>query len=617
MRRAKAPALADLIVEVERMATAHDWTDATPAHVVAWFARLYLVLYKIDASELADPRTLLKAIDAARIRIDRDLDGDVDLALEFVEWIVRSENAKQNKNPSDFMLTWRWLFTSPLSIERYRRYCMQQGNPLPLPASTEPINTREPSVASGVNPRSDLGNAYRLRFKHGDDLRHVSALGWLVWDGARFRQDDDGAADRRAQDIARDLFGEATEAMLANDRDGKDLLAFATKSSNRCGLESMLSVAASLEGIAASHASLDRDPWALNVNNGTIDLRTGELRDHDRNDNITKLAPVDFDPDAAAPLWLRCLDRWMGGNANVIAFLQRWVGYCLTGDVREQVLVFHHGEGQNGKSKFIGAVQSMMGDYSIQGANGLLIVKQNESHPTEIADLRGTRLAGCIETGEDHALAEVLVKQLTGGDRIRARRMHRDHFEFEPTHKLMIGANHKPRIRGTDFAIWRRIRLVPWLVQIPDDEKIGDLDKQLLTELPGIMAWAVQGCLEWQRVGLQAPKEVMAATEEYRTAEDTFARFLDDECVIDRTRRVSTKTLNGRMQAWAKEQGEPALTQRELGLRLTKAGFEQGRDRAGMHWRGLDVVTRTDERDVEQQSLDAMLDEMKPETRVN
>jgi putative DNA primase/helicase len=279
-----------------------------------------------------------------------------------------------------------------------------------------------------------------------------------------------------------------------NDSEKKRLqaiLAWSFKSESAARINAMIDLARSEPGIPILPDQLDREPWLLNVQNGSIELRTGKLREHRRDDYITKLAPVEYDEAATCPTWDGFLDRIMDHNRDVMGYLQRAVGYSLTGDVSEQVIWFLYGCGANGKSTFLGAILALLGDYAMQAVSDLLMAKNHEAHPTERADLFGKRFVCTIETEEGKRLAEALMKQMTGGDRMRARRMREDFWEFPPTHKIFLAANHKPTVRGTDHAVWRRIKLVPFTVRITDAEKDRQLPEKLKKEvLPGLQ-WVV------------------------------------------------------------------------------------------------------------------------------
>ncbi len=357
----------------------------------------------------------------------------------------------------------------------------------------------EPASKSGHRQKpnlTDVGNAERLVERHGEDIRYCYPLSqWLCFGGQRWRGDDAGEVERRSKETVRATLREAApEEGPIIDR---DLARHALASESRARIEAMIALARSEPGIPIRPEEMDLDQWLLNAENGTIDLRTGELREHRREDLITKLAPVEYDPSAEAPTWEVCLKTWLPSE-GLRRFVQKAVGYALTGDVSEQVLLFLYGTGANGKSTLINALMEAMGDYALQAAPELLTVKAS-AHPTELADLKGARFVASVEVEDGKHLAESLVKQMTGGDRIKARFMRADFFEFSPTHKVFLAANHKPEVRGTDTGIWRRIKTVPFDVTIPKGERDPALLAKLRDELPGILRWAVEGCLLWQR----------------------------------------------------------------------------------------------------------------------
>jgi putative DNA primase/helicase len=443
----------------------------------------------------------------------------------------------------------------------------------------------------GVYLCTDTGNAERLADRHGTNLRYCYPWGkWLVYDGTRWRVDDRGAVVRLAKDTARGIFEEAKEA--GDDEAAKRLGKWASFSLSESKLKSMLSLAQSEPGVPILPEEMDASKDLLNVLNGTIDLRTGELREHRREDLITKLAPVEYDPNAAAPLWAATLERTLPSE-DVRKFFKKLCGYALTGDVSEQLLPVLYGTGANGKSTVLNALLAVLGDYGMQAAPDLLVAKKG-SHPTELADLFGMRFVASIEVEDGSRLAESLVKQLTGGDRVKARRMRQDFWEFEPTHKVLMACNHKPQVRGTDNAIWRRIRLVPFTETIPPAEQDKQLPDKLRTEAAGILAWAVEGCLEWRREGLQAPEEVRQATGAYRAEMDVLGAFLRECCELGPEYNVAAKDLYGAYKFWCEDNGERSETQRRFGSRLTeRGGFERyrGGSDGGHRWRGVQLLT--------------------------
>lgn len=439
---------------------------------------------------------------------------------------------------------------------------------------------------------TDLCNAERLVARHGRDLRYCHPWRrWLVWDGTRWKSDDVGAVDLRAKETIRAMYGEA--AGIIDEKERQSFVKAALRSEAGPRLQAMISLAESELGIPVLPDELDRDAWLLNVKNGTLDLRTGELRPPRREDMLTRLAPAAYDPAAVCPRWEAFLDRIMAGNDRLIGFLQRAVGYSLTASTREQVFFLLHGTGANGKSVFLTTLQAALGDYAGQTAPGLLLEKKGERHPTEVADLLGKRLVVATETDSGQRLAEGLVKQVSGGDPVKARRMREDFWQFNPTHKLWLATNHKPRVRGTDYAIWRRIRLIPFNVTIPPEEQDRTLPEKLREELSGILRWAVEGCLAWQRQGLDVPDEVAAATEAYRAEQDVLAGFLAECCIVNPLAKAAAKELYRVYVGWCEESGERPMAQRNFGMQLGERGFEnhRGTKTGGSIWRGLGLRT--------------------------
>jgi P4 family phage/plasmid primase-like protien len=495
---------------------------------------------------------------------------------------------------------------------------------------------------------TELGNAQRLVRRHGKDMRFCHPWdGWLVWDGRRWQPDQTAEVVRRAKETIAELYRRASEIIDAigsalasrvasapggangecdvasggcqppegsgsvngvhvpqganaprspdhlrvEMNQAKNILTHCLRSESSGRIRGQLQLAQSEPGIPVLPEQLDRDPWLLNVMNGTLDLRTGQLKPHDPNDLLTKLAPVVYNPEAPYPLWEKFLDRILAGNKNLFHFLRRAAGLCLTGDVSEQAMLFLYGKGANGKSTFLQILLALLGDYGMQAMPELLMLRQGEAHPTERADLHGKRLVACIETDENRRLAESLVKQLTGGDRIRARRMREDFWEFEPTHKLILAANHKPSIRGRDHAMWRRIHLVPFTVTITEEEKDRSLAEKLKKELSGILSWCVGGCLEWKRNGLGVPPEVRVATREYKEEMDQLGRFLEERCSQANGGKIAASRLYGVYKDWAEEGRERTMNRNFFGTCLEEHGFVKRRsgENGTVEWYGLVV----------------------------
>ncbi|NSW83145.1 MAG: DNA primase [Syntrophothermus sp.] len=439
---------------------------------------------------------------------------------------------------------------------------------------------------------TDLGNARRLVKLHGRDLRYCHPWGkWFVWNGQRWSKDATAEVVRRAKDVVRELYAEASREPDEDRRKALAKHALRSESENR--IAAMISLAESEPGIPVLPDDLDRDPWQLNCLNGTLNLRTGELRPHKREYLITRIIPVRYDPDATCPQWEAFLNRIMDGRQELIDFLQRAAGYSLTGITDERCLFILWGSGKNGKSSFLGAMALLLGDYATRTPTETLLTKKGDVIPNDIARLKGTRFVYASEAEEGRRLAEAQIKDLTGGDKVSARFMHAEWFDFTPEFKLWLGTNHKPVIRGTDNAIWDRIRLIPFTVRIPDSEQIPkrELMARFKAELPGILSWAVKGCLEWQKQGLGMPEEVKTATEGYRAEMDILADFLADCCIIDKKAKTKAADLYQAYCKWCEENGEQAIAKRTFGIRLKERGFESRRGTGGPNWwHGIGLV---------------------------
>lgn len=443
-----------------------------------------------------------------------------------------------------------------------------------------------PEEALTIRAFTETGNAERLVDQYGQDIRFCHPWGaWMHWDGHRWKRDQIGAVRRLAKTVVRSIYKEIAAATDKDER--KKIWDFANRSETAAARSAMVKLAESEQGIHILPEDMDRDPFLLNVMNGTVDLRTGQLRPYDREETITKLAPVYFDPEAKCPIFMAFLKRVLP-DPEVGRFLRRMTGYGMTGDTGEQCLAFLYGSGANGKSTFLSVVQEMLGDYAQQAAPDLLTSRGGDRHPTELADLFGARWVSSIEVDEGKRLAETLVKQMTGGDKMKARFMRTDFFQWMPTHKLFLAANHKPEIHGTDYAIWRRIHLIPFEVTIPAGERDPHLVDKLREELPGILNWAIAGCLEWQRGGLGVPAAIRDATEEYRQEQDVLSMFVEDRCIVDPTGWVNSGALYKVYSTWASANNATEITTHAFGRRLGERGFVAGRGRDGKRiWTGV------------------------------
>jgi putative DNA primase/helicase len=451
----------------------------------------------------------------------------------------------------------------------------------PLPPLTEFEYDGPDGKADETDPRpngkatdTELATARRLAATFGDRIRYVVPWRkWLIWDGQRWKDDDTGQISRYAKKIA----------------DG-----IPTKKGPRfhtaAGIAAMINLAGTEPGIALAPETLDTDPYLVNCLNGTLDLRTLQLRPHDPADLITKLAGAAYHPDAVAPRFVEFLER-IQPDPDMRGFLARLFGHALLGKVVEHILAILYGVGANGKTTLVEAVTKVFGDYARPIEPGLLI-DRGDVHPTGVAALFALRLAITHETDEGRRLAEGTVKRLTGGDKITARRMREDFWDFEPSHSIVMHTNHKPIVRGTDEGIWRRLRFVPFAVAIPEDERDSKLPELLAGELDGILTWIIDGYRQWQDHGLAAPEQVTEATAEFRGESDMLALFLAERCNVDAGQfaTVQSSVLFAAWVEWCKRENVDAGTQTRFSREMTKRGYDKGKDGLShMVWKGLSL----------------------------
>jgi putative DNA primase/helicase len=400
---------------------------------------------------------------------------------------------------------------------------------------------------------NDAGNADRLVQNFGEELRHLYATNtWYAWCGTHWAPDASGVVWQRGIDTARRIYASAERAI--NKELAVELGKHGNRSQSASRISAMIELARSNPTVAVTREQLDSNPWLLNVRNGTLDLQTGNLRPHSRDDLITRCAPVDYDPNATCETFERFLGEALP-DENVRAYVQRFVGYSITAVIREHVLVVFWGEGgRNGKGTLTNALKNVLGRYYTQAPRDLLMQSHGDKHLTGLTMLDGARLAVASETQTGAAFDQALVKQLCGGDPITANRMRQDHYTFDPTAKILLVTNPKPRVKDDDPATWARIHLVPWLVSFAGREDTS-LGAKIAAEASGILRWAVEGCMEWQRIGLAPPDAVKHATEAYREEQDPLGEFFIEACEFDPDASVARKDMFECYERWAKAEG--------------------------------------------------------------
>ena len=489
------------------------------------------------------------------------------------------------------------------SSGRTARHRQRPSRTRPYPTATIPT----PSPLCGIMART-CGIAIPGR------------AGWCGMDRC-WEQDTSGAVMRLAKQTVKRLARRVEELP---DAAANALMAHIKTSLSTAKLKALIENAQSEPGIPVQPEELDTHPSLLNCRNGTLDLTTGTLRPPDRADLLTKCLHLDYNRSASCQTWWHFLWQIFGGGPlqswgdiltpqpddpdtsagalenrrladeraqRLLTFLQRATGYSLTGDTREQCLFLAHGTGSNGKTTALEALQRVLAAYAQSTPSATLLVKDRpDGIPNDVARLRGARLVTAVEIGEGKRLNEELIKRLTGQDRLTARFLHGEFFDFTPEFKLFIACNHLPKIYGTDHAIWRRIKRIPFTVTIPDAQQDKDLPAKLTAEAEGILAWMVEGCLAWQREGLGTPEEVILATKDYRTAMDVVGRFIEECCLVSANVRVKTSEIYAAYKKWCDTSGEYAITLTAFGTRLEEQGFQK--HVSGGVWRlGLGLVS--------------------------
>lgn len=446
-----------------------------------------------------------------------------------------------------------------------------------------------------ITLQRDYGHATVLAPMFMDRYRWAVHRGaWMYYDGAVWRPTTEEAVAKHAADVLREYYA----AQLASTGDKQTVLDLTRKIQEVCTyarISGALNFLRGWDGIMTLAEEWDADPWLLNLTNGTLDLRTGELRAHNPNDLITKLAPVEYDPNAKGERWREHVERFLP-NPNVRLQVQRDLGLALPGVTLEESLPIWYGSGANGKTTTARVLLKVLGDYADRAAPNLLLQSKFEHHPTEIADLAGTRLVFSIEVDEGRRLAEALVKELTGGDELKARYMRQDFFRFSPTHSIFLIVNHKPVITGSDDGIWRRIRLIPWDYQIPEHERRpqDDVVAELTADGPAILNWLLDGLQDWQQDRHWVAPEVRAASDAYRAEMDVLGEFIRERCILGPRFAMPKGELYAAYTTWCEENHERPLSRKEFTNRLRDRGIGESREGHARTRVYLGIGLRTD-----------------------
>ncbi|MDZ4519065.1 phage/plasmid primase, P4 family [Bacillus cereus] len=412
---------------------------------------------------------------------------------------------------------------------------------------------------------TELGNAERIAYEYGHVIKFVNDIGWFIWDGKRWRIDTKKEIERITAKVLRSLSKseDEVEAKWARMCERRNVR--------------MNSIKDLMPLVPGERQEFDTHKYLLNVENGIVDLKTGKLLQHDRELGLTKITNIAFDENAKCPEWLKFLDQIFLGDQALVEYMQRLIGYSLTGDISEQIMMFLVGGGSNGKSTFINTIKDLMGDYGRQAKSDTFIKKKESGANNDIARLVGSRFVSAIESEEGEKLADSFVKQITGGEPVLARFLRQEFFEFIPEFKVFFTTNHKPIIGGLDEGIWRRVKLIPFNLSLPAHKRDKRLPEKLSLEMPGILNWAIEGCMKWQQDGLKEPKVVAEATGKYKDDMDILAPFLDEVCYVDERDNesimIEAKELYNTYERWCFNSGERSLGNRSFYRMLETKGF--------------------------------------------
>ena len=478
-----------------------------------------------------------------------------------------------------------------------------RDNPFPVdesdnPLADVPLEEIAPSYPGG-NGRSkahaettetfnltDAGNARRL-------VAHLNGLGrycypfkaWYLYDGKRWPEDKRGAIFAAAKDTVKGIYAEAQSC--GDDSTRKAIAAHAVRSETERALKAMIALAQSEPGIPVSPSDFDQHPDLLNCLNGTVSLRTGRIKPHDPADLLTQLIPISFDEDAPRERWEQFLKEVFKGRQELIDYLQRLIGYSITGLTTEQTFAIFHGAGANGKSTLLDVLLEVFADYMTTTPFSTFAVHRNQSIRNDLADLHNVRIVATSESSEGQRLNEELIKRATGDASIKSRFLFKEFFTYKRKFKIIMSVNHLPKIRGTDHAIWRRVRCIPFDAVFEGENCDLNLKEKLLVEAPGILAWAVFGSMLWHDMGLGCPDAVRAATDEYKAEEDTLGCFLKECCDLDPTHTQAARPLYLSYRDYC---GSKTISEKAFSKNMESRGYKKATKKTGVVWSGLELL---------------------------
>ncbi|GHU95274.1 hypothetical protein FACS189479_08720 [Spirochaetia bacterium] len=457
----------------------------------------------------------------------------------------------------------------------------------------ESIYLRIRDLKAGKIQFTDTTNAEKLKEIYGRDIRYNAAWKkWIVWDGKRWQIDDGALIHEKGLEMVRGMYNE--QLKTSDYRERMDIEKYAMLSESVRRREAFIKAATWIRELNISSEELDTNPWLFNVRNGMIDLETGEFREHRQEDMITKIANVEYDPAADCPAWKQFVREIMNFNGDLITFLQTVAGLGITGDVSEQSMFILFGSGANGKSTFLNTIMYLLGDYGITTTTDTFMKRNNEQITNDIARLRGARFVTTTEIDQGKRLSEPLIKQITGNDKVTARFLYGEYFSYMPTYKIFMGTNHKPIIKGTDFGIWRRIKLIPFTTRIEADKQDKHLEEKLRLEAPGILNWLLEGTYRWRKEGLKVPQVIISATNDYQGEMDVIGNFLKECCIQSPGVSIRIRELFKAYQEWCEQNNERAVSERLLSMRLKEMGFNRIRSAEARYWSGIMLKARTE-----------------------